>query len=168
MADAQTKAEDAPAKKKGGKLGLVLGLVLALVLGGGGFYAVHSGMILAPAGEEEAAATEGPELPPPGPLPGVAFVPVDPLVVNLGAAGSGRHLRFRAQLEVKAEHTADVTLMLPRVTDVLNGYLRAVDVEDLADPLALQRLRAQMLRRVQVVTGEGRVRDLLIMEFVLS
>jgi len=32
----------------------------------------------------------------------------------------------------------------------------------------LLRLRSQMLRRVQVVTGEGRVRDLLIMEFVLN
>lgn len=168
MAEAGNTAEEAPAKKKGGKLGLVLGLVLAVALGGGGFYAVHSGLILAPATEGEDVAEADPALPPPGPLPGVAFVPVDPLVVNLGPAGSGRHLRFRAQLEVKAEHVADVTLMLPRVTDVLNGYLRAVDIADLADPLALQRLRAQMLRRVQVVTGEGRVRDLLIMEFVLS
>jgi len=168
MAEADGRANDAPARKKGGKLGLVLGLVLALALGAGGFFGVRSGLILSSAAESLGAAHDTAALPPPGPLPGVAFVPVDPLVVNLGSAGSGRHLRFRAQLEVKAEHTADVTLMLPRVTDVLNGYLRAVDVADLADPLALQRLRAQMLRRVQVVTGEGRVRDLLIMEFVLS
>jgi flagellar FliL protein len=32
----------------------------------------------------------------------------------------------------------------------------------------MARLRAQMLRRIQVVTGEGRVRDLLITEFVLN
>jgi flagellar protein FliL len=158
--------EDAP-KKKGGKLGLVLGLVTALVLGGGGFYAVHSGLLLAPQDASE-SKTVGPALPLAGPLPGVAFVAVDPLVVNLGPAGAGRHLRFRAHLEVNAEHVADVTLMLPRVTDVLNGYLRAVDMTELSDPMALQRLRAQMLRRVQVVTGEGRVRDLLIMEFVLT
>ncbi len=52
--------------------------------------------------------------------------------------------------------------------DVLNGYLRAVDVPALEDPSSLIRLRAQMLRRVQIVTGEGRVRDLLIIEFVLN
>ena len=56
----------------------------------------------------------------------------------------------------------------PRVMDVLNSYLRAVEVSDLEDPSALISLRAQMLRRIQLVTGEGRVRDLLIMEFVLS
>jgi flagellar FliL protein len=32
----------------------------------------------------------------------------------------------------------------------------------------MTRLRAQMLRRIQVVTGEGRVRDLLITRFVLQ
>ena len=58
--------------------------------------------------------------------------------------------------------------LLPRVTDVLNGYLRAVSVEKLEEPTALIMLRAQMLRRIQIITGEGRVRDLLIMEFVLN
>jgi flagellar FliL protein len=51
---------------------------------------------------------------------------------------------------------------------VLNGYLRAVDAADLEDPAALVRVRAQMLRRVQLVTGEGRVRDLLVTEFLLN
>ncbi len=168
MAATEAAAGDEAPKKKGGKLGLVLGLVMALVLGGGGFYAVHSGLLLAPPQDTSDTEAAGPSLPLAGPLPGVAFVAVDPLVVNLGPAGAGRHLRFRAHLEVNAEHVADVTLMLPRVTDVLNGYLRAVDMTELSDPMALQRLRAQMLRRVQVVTGEGRVRDLLIMEFVLT
>ena len=57
---------------------------------------------------------------------------------------------------------------MPRVLDVLNTYLRAVEVRDLEEPSSLVKLRAQMLRRVQVVTGEGKVRDLLITEFVLG
>jgi flagellar FliL protein len=52
--------------------------------------------------------------------------------------------------------------------DVLNGYLRAVEVAEIEDRSALIRLRAQMLRRVQIVTGEGRVRDLLVTEFVVN
>ena len=56
----------------------------------------------------------------------------------------------------------------PRVVDVLNSYLRALEPSDLEANSILVRLRAQMLRRIQIVTGAGRVNDLLIMEFVLN
>ncbi|MEL7416552.1 MAG: flagellar basal body-associated FliL family protein, partial [Pseudomonadota bacterium] len=56
----------------------------------------------------------------------------------------------------------------PRISDVLNTYLRAVSLDELENPAAMLRLRAQMLRRIQLVTGEGRVRDLLISEFILN
>jgi flagellar FliL protein len=65
-------------------------------------------------------------------------------------------------------YRADVEHLMPRVVDVLNSYLRALELGDLTDSAALMRLRAQMLRRLQVVTGEGRINDLLIMEFVLN
>ena len=38
----------------------------------------------------------------------------------------------------------------------------------IGDPVQAVRLRGQMLRRVQLVVGDGRVNDLLIMEFVLN
>ncbi len=138
--------------------------MLAVLLGGGGFYAVWSGLIL---GQDSSHESEVEPIAQ-GALPDVLFLPVQPLVINLGGNGQNRHLRFQAQLEVNKTAVDDVTLMLPRVVDVLNGYLRAVDISELENPAALVRLRAQMLRRIQVVTGEGRVRDLLIMEFVLN
>lgn len=162
-------AEDEGGKKSTGKRGLMIGLVLALVLGGGGFYAVYSGMILgdsassesahgAPEGEGAAADTLDP----------VAFVSLEPLVISLGPNAGSRHLRFRADLEVAPGAQEAVTKLTPRVMDVLNSYLRAVELKDLEDPAALIGLRAQMLRRIQLVTGEGRVRDLLILEFVMN
>jgi flagellar FliL protein len=57
---------------------------------------------------------------------------------------------------------------MPRILDVLNSYLRAISFAMSKTPSAMARLRAQMLRRVQIVTGEGRVRDLLVTEFVLN
>jgi flagellar protein FliL len=89
-------------------------------------------------------------------------------VISLGAASRNSHLRFTAQLEVQSGAVADVTLLLPRIMDVLNGYLRAIDVAEIEDPGALVKMRAQMLRRVQIVSGENRVRDLLVTEFVLN
>lgn len=155
---AETDESDPGPPPKRSKLPLILGLVAMLGLGGGGFFAVYKGLVFghpeAPASHAEVAA-----------LPDIAFVAIDAMVVPLG---SGRFLHFTAQIEVAKAYQADVTLLLPRVLDVLNGYLRAVAVADLEDPAALVRLRAQMLRRIQIVTGEGRARDLLVTEFVIN
>ncbi len=162
---ADADVPDAP-PKKASKLPLLIGLLLALVGGGGGFFAVQMGLIggtwADALAQEEATETPYDAGPP------VAFVVIDPLVISLPSSGGRDHLRFAAQLEVPPSYIAEVEAIKPRIVDVLNGYLRAVELAELEDPTALMRLRAQMLRRVQVVTGEGRVSDLLIMEFVLS
>lgn len=161
MSDAESDPAK-PAKEKS-KLPLMIGLVLMLVLGGGGFFAAYSGMLLGHGGEDHAQEDVHVEA-----LPDIAFVPISPIVVSLGTEPSRRYLHFTAQLEVARAYEADMLLILPRVLDVLNGYLRAVEVRELEDPTALVRLRAQMLRRVQMVAGDGRVRDLLVTEFVIN
>ena len=147
--------------RKGSKKPLLLGAALALALGGGAFHAVRSGLVLEPPRPELAESQIEA-------LPDVGFVAMEPIVISLGGPASRRHLRFEAQLEVAAGYEEEVARMLPRVTDVLNGYLRALDLSELEETSSLIRLRSQMLRRVQIVTGEGRVRDLLVMEFVLN
>jgi flagellar FliL protein len=165
MADAKPAGGGA---KKGGMLGLIIGGVLMLGLGGGAFYAVYSGVIPTP--DKQAAAEEHAEeaehgdahaAPPP------AFMAMAPILVTLGKGDELRQLQLTAQLEVAPEKLAEVTALTPRVLDVLNTYLRAVDPAVIEDPSAMLRMRAQMLRRVQVVTGEGLVRDLLVSEFIL-
>lgn len=156
--------EEAPPKKS--KLPIILGLVLAIAGGGGGFFAVSSGMIGGSASDEskdDEKAEEKVEE-----MPAVAFVPLDPMIVSLPAGGISTHLRFSAQLEVNPEYAGEVETLKPRIVDVLNGYLRAVEIAELSDPAVLVKLRGQMLRRIQVVVGDGRVRDLLIMEFVMN
>jgi flagellar FliL protein len=178
-ATAEVPTEDAPKKK--GKLGLVAGLVLAVLLGGGAFQAVRSGMIdpLAMLGGDAVkgdAAAHGGGHGGGGHGEGggatfagnVAFVPMEPIMISLQPGRPAKLLRFTGQLEVEPVHAAEVVALMPRVLDVLNTYLRAVEVQDLEEPAAMARLRAQMLRRVQVVTGEGLVRDLLVTEFVLN
>lgn len=165
MADKDAEVEeesDAPAKSS--KLPLILGLVAVLLGGGGGFYAAWSGLILG----DESSETHADESSQIGDLPDVTFVALERMVISLSPNSRNKHLSFRAQLEVPSKHKADVEHLLPRVVDVLNGYLRAVETKDLESPSALNRLRAQMLRRVQIVAGAGRVSDLLVMEFVLN
>jgi flagellar FliL protein len=164
-------APDEPAKK--GKMGLIIGLVGALALGGGGFYSVYSGMfdpmaMLSGGGDDGHGGGDGGHGEAAASLSGVAFVPMDPIMISLPPGSSAKLLRFIGSLEVDPANAEEVALLMPRVLDVLNAYLRAVDVRDLEQPSAIPRLRAQMLRRIQVVTGPDRVRDLLITEFILN
>lgn len=153
----------APSGKPRGMLGLILGLVAALALGGGGFYATSSGMIdpasLVGASASKSQGVAG---------PAASFVAMDPILVSLGQNARAKYLRFTGHLDVIPERAAAVEAEMPRIVDALNTYLRAIEVRDLEDPAALTRLRAQMLRRVQTVTGNGGVRDLLVTEFVLN
>lgn len=158
---ANAEALDVAPQKKQGKLPLILGLVAAILIGAGGFYATYSGILFGPPDSEHSAESAEP-------LPDIAFVPIETLTINLPQDSASKHLRFTAQLEVSKAYVEEVTRLMPRILDVLNGYLRAVETADLENPAALVRLRAQMLRRIQIVTGENRVRDLLIAEFVVN
>ncbi|CUH79774.1 Flagellar FliL protein [Tritonibacter multivorans] len=174
MTDAVADVEtDEPAKKS--KMPLIIGVVLGLVGAGGGFFAVQSGLLpfgQSAAPEKEHVAKEAPEGVDKGEsaeeIANLAYIEMEPIVITLRKASGISQLRFGAQLEVDLENQEEVEKLLPRVVDVLNSYLRALELEDLTDPMALPRLRAQMLRRINIATGQGRVRDLLIMNFVIN
>lgn len=169
--------------KKSMKLPLLIGLVLAFAGGAGGYFGMTSGLVPLPGGHSETVGRQGhdsqdqltpadthmdhgqPALPN---LDDVAFVEIEPLLISLGGVGNPRHLRFRAQIEVPEDDARSVAKVMPRIVDVLNGYLRALELRDFEQPMSLQKLRGQMLRRIQIVVGPEKVRDLLIMEFVLN
>jgi len=102
--------------------------VLALVGAGGGFYAVQSGLLFAnheeAAQEDEADGQKENDT-----LPEIAFVPIDQLIISLGPEAGNKHLLFKSQIEVRKGDEANVTALMPRVVDVMNSYLRAVDAQ---------------------------------------
>lgn len=171
---ADTTADNVEVEKgKPSKLPLIIGIVLALAGGGGGFFAASSGMLGGGAGDHAAAdlhAEDNSHSVPVdnAPLADIAFVEVPQLLISLGPTAQADHLRFRGSLEVPKQYAAEVEGLLPRVQDVMNSYLRALDPAMLEQPGVLVKLRAQMLRRVSMVAGEGRIRDLLVLEFVLN
>ena len=161
MAETAKPQDAAP---KGSKLPLLAGLGLAVALGAGGFLATYADLLgLAPSTSEARSAPIRSNA-----AADQAYLPLETLLISLSGRSEARHLRFTAQLEVPAEHLAEVTRMSPRILDVLNIYLRALAAHEIEEPAALLRLRGQMLRRVQIVTGPGMVNDLLVTEFVLN
>lgn len=163
MTDAAIGNDALEAPKKG-KKPLLFGLLGALFLGGAGFYAVYSGLLLTPKTDSSVAHDDGHG----GTTSSVLFVEMPPLTISLGNFANARHLRFHGHLEVTPGTASEVNSLMPRILDVLNTYLRAVGESELEDPASMNRVRAQMLRRVQVVVGEDKVLDLLITEFVLN
>ncbi len=160
-------ADEAEAPKKSGKKGLLVGLILAIAGGAGGYFVTASGLFPIGVGEKaKDTEAKGDEISVTA-LPDVKFVDLPPVILSVRTDDS-RHLKFHAQLEVNAGHAAEVEKMQPRIMDVLNSYLRAVELTDLEDSLALMRIRGHLLRRIEIVVGEGRVRDVLVMEFVLN
>jgi flagellar FliL protein len=160
--ESEEPSEDEEPPKKKGK-GMLFGIIGAVVLGGGGFFATYSGML---GGSGEAAPVK--EMAPTADELNIAFVPLERMTISLGPGAASSHLRFTATLEVDSYYENDVVTLTPRILDVFNTYLRAVEEQDLRAPSAMTKIRSQMLRRIQTVTGEGKVRDLLITEFVFN
>ena len=163
MADTDESSGETADEKSGGlgKVGWIAVLGLALVFGGGGFFVSWSGMLATadkPAEEYKAPETDVAEVP--------SFLELDPLMIAVGGAGSVRQLRFRAFLQV--DPSKGVETLQPRILDIFATYLRAVSVDRLEDPTGFLTLRAQLLRRVQLLAGPDAVEDLLIIDFVIT
>lgn len=152
--------EDAP-KKKGGKGPLIIGLVLAIAGGGGGFFLGSSGILGGGSAPEEEVKDESA-------LKNTSFVSLEPMIVSIVRPDRVSQLRLQLALEVESPYAGEVEAVMPRVRDVLNSYLRAVDPTEFDGAGTLVRLRGQMLRRVQIVVGNDAVHDLLVQEFVVN
>ena len=123
---------------KGGALGLVLGLVLAVAGGAGAFFFFYGGLSSDAETGEDKPYATNPEP--------AHFVLLDPIVIPLGHSSTNRKLRFQGHLEILESQISRIKALSPRILDVLNTYLR----------------------RIQVVTDETAVRDLLITEFIIN
>ncbi len=165
--DAEENTEGAQVSRKRKPLPVA---VLCAALGGGlGYITVAEGFLPIPGlWTAQGVAEDADQAKTTSEVKNIAFVPLDPILVSIDANGATRHLRFQAQLEVAPQFATEVTQLTPRIVDVLNTYLRAVDLADIADKGEFSKMRSHMLRRVRIVAGEGRVTDLLIMELVVT
>lgn len=168
MSDAEEEVSaDAEEKKPSRVKALVLGAASTIALGGA---ATGAAFFLAPAAQQcapgivaDAEAGGVAAL-----APDVIFVNLEPLVISLGPDAKSKYLKISLSLESTEAHEKDLYQLSPRIRDTLNTYLRAVAAEDLVRPSSMTRLRAQMLRRLQLAAPSGNITDILITEFVLS
>lgn len=184
MAETAKKAASAGGKGRG-KLVIVLAGAAVLLLGGGGAAAYFLGFFgggaaahgtaehaSAPSGKEGAAkgkaesgkAGEG------GPAEDVTFVELPDMLVNLQAETSRpRYLRLRIAVEVEDDKAAAaVKALTPRVLDSFQMFLRSLTVDDVQGSAGMERLKEEMLARVNVAVEPSRIRDVLFKEILVQ
>ena len=146
---------------------VVLPLLLAV---GGGAGAWFLGLIPSAASPAEAAVEDGtPGVTAPDPQD-IVFVDLPDLLVNLDLNGRRlRFLKFAAALEVVGQPNADlVRQFVPRITDNIHSYLRAIRVDELAGAEAVYRIKRDLLTRVNQVVKPVTVRDVLVKEMLVQ
>lgn len=156
--------------KRGRKLIFLIVVPLVLALCGAGA-AIFLGVVPMPFGDDaEAAVSDEAEVEPPFDPSTVVFVDLPELLVNLNVTGQRlRFLKFAAALEVRDEQDAEaVRQFVPRIADNIHAYMRAIQLEELAGPDAVYRVKRDLLARVNQVLQSVEVRDVLIKEMLVQ
>jgi len=154
---------------KGGLSGkkLVIFIVLPiLLLGGGGAGLFFSGLLDSLLGISSGADMAAEEE-----VPGPAvFYDLPDMLVNLSPTGRTQSfLKLSVSLELgDPADTEMVESVLPRIVDSFQVYLRELRIEDLSGSAGLQRLREELLLRVNTVAEPTMVRDILFKELLVQ
>jgi flagellar FliL protein len=99
-----------------------------------------------------------------------AFFELPEVVSNLNVAGRrASYVRLRSKLELaRAEDAAIVQAALPRVLDLFATYLREMRPEELRGSVGTQRLREELLARINLAVAPARVNDVLFLEILVQ
>jgi flagellar FliL protein len=183
-------AEEAPteegAKKKPPLMILLIaGAGLLIVLGGGGAAALFLMKPADPAAAQKAARAakdkdkekDKKKGPPPtdvgqvrdGPN-GVSYYTLPDLVVNMDTAdGKPTFLKLKLTFEISDPETVDLVQQdAPRLQDMFTAFLRELRPEDLAGSQGTYQLKAEILRRVNMVIAPKRIDSVLVEEMLVQ
>ncbi|HOO52199.1 MAG TPA: flagellar basal body-associated FliL family protein, partial [Alphaproteobacteria bacterium] len=97
------------------------------------------------------------------------FMKIPDLIVNLTSTGQPRYLRLSIQLELASEEDMKkVEMVMPRVIDQFQTYLRELRVEDLRGSKGIYRLQMELLARVNAAAYPVEVKDVLFQEILIQ
>ncbi len=162
--DFEEEVEEEGAKKKMSGKVMVLYIALpALVAIGSIIGALFAFGVFGGGDTQEMAVVEE-EMEPP------VFYDMPEFLVNISTdSGPTRYLKMRVSLEVpSADILADIELLMPRIVDGFQVYLRELRPEDLDGSAAIVRMKEELLRRLNLAVEPHEVRDVLFKEVVVQ
>ncbi|MGF1591689.1 MAG: flagellar basal body-associated FliL family protein [Kiloniellaceae bacterium] len=155
---------------KGGLNGkkLVLFIILPILLLVGGLAGAYFTGLLDPLlGRQDPAAAEANEKPA---EVQTIFYDLPQMLVNLNTGERrNNYLKIAISLELTSQQDSDaLDALLPRIVDNFQVYLRELRVEDLRGSAGVQRLREELLLRVNTAVYPIEVRDVLFKEMLVQ
>jgi flagellar FliL protein len=175
--DTDAAADGAEPAKKGivGKItGLLFGSklkmaisggVLLLLLGGGGAGYYFLMPSPAPKTDQQLADAQVPLVP-----PDVTFYDIPDIIVNIQTVdGTPAYLKLGISLELaSAKEKPGLQVVMPRIVDQFQSYLRELRMDDLKGSAGVLRLKEELLRRVSVAAAPYQIRDVLLKEMIVQ
>lgn len=106
--------------------------------------------------------TEGPD--------GVIYFTLPDTVANIQSpSGNASYLKLKLTFECPDQDTADaLTENLPRINDVLQGFMRELRPEDLGGSEGNMELRQEILRRINLVLAPHKINSVLIEQMLVT
>lgn len=156
-------AESLERKRFSGKKLMIFGgagFALILIAGAGAYFMGFLG-----GGEEEHAVAEAE----PAQIADVYFYELPEMLVNLNGVGQNHYLKLRVALELADPEVIEkLDILLPRIIDNFQVYLRELRLEDLSGSAGIYRLKEELLARVNTAVRPVQVRDVLFKEILVQ
>ncbi|NPA52177.1 MAG: flagellar basal body-associated FliL family protein [Aquificae bacterium] len=155
-------------KKGGGKKKFFILFLLLLVLGGAGSAVAYKFLFLNKENKEEDKAEKIVEE-----IKNIEEVGIQydlgSFIVNLADKDADRYLKIAIVLEIQDEKVKmEVEKRLPQIKDVITTLLFTKTSADLKSPEGLERLKEEILKRVNAILPIGGVKNVYFTEFVIQ
>ncbi|MEW5728448.1 MAG: flagellar basal body-associated FliL family protein [Pseudomonadota bacterium] len=162
-------SESAPSRKLPIKKILIIVLPILLLVGAGaGLYFTGVVDMLLGGGDSHEASAPGSDKP--QMIRAAVFMDLPEMLVNIQAQGRKQSfLKIRVALELQDElDKPKVELVMPRIVDAFQVYLRELRVEDLQGAAGMHLLREELLTRVNAAVKPVKVNDVLFREMLVQ
>jgi flagellar FliL protein len=164
-------AEGAKAKK--GKLIPIVAVVVLLAAGAGAAW--YLGLLPqraakdAESGEPQAAPAAAEQAKPAG-KPGAvgSMRPLDPFLANLADENGARYLKMSLQVEFLGDPPASFDARLPQIRDVILTLVTSKTFADIRTPEGKERLREDIIDRINHVLAKEAVKSVYFTEFIVQ
>ena len=145
---------------------IIIGVVV-LVLAGGGY--VGWTMLNPQSGQTGADGGQAPDTEAVKEIEVGAMFDMDPFVVNLNEAGGKRYLKSKIEIEFVGEDVRkELTNRLPQLRDVILLHLSSKTLDEIRSVDGKIELKNALIKRINQVMKQGKVRNLYFTQFVIQ